>query len=175
MSKRAFYKLNNQFDRYHCRKFVIDRLHLLGVYFLKGRDTQKNKSVVLEKAYFYYVGGNPTADYLNSKKNKRSKSYLEKRLSKQEEGKIYFAGNLKYKLVKIGFSTNPFNRVKSLQTGCPFKLTLFHSYKGTEKQEKELHKQFTDLRMNGEWFKLDGALKKYLYQETSQLSFKFDR
>lgn len=57
---------------------------------------------------------------------------------------------------KIGFSKNPQNRLKTIKTHNPLKVTLFATLK-TDKYielEKELHDLFSSKRTNGEWFEL---------------------
>jgi Meiotically up-regulated gene 113 len=45
-------------------------------------------------------------------------------------------------------------RVKDLQTGCPWKLTVLAVTEGTKCDEKGLHQRFRELHMRGEWFEL---------------------
>lgn len=44
-----------------------------------------------------------------------------------------------------------------IQTGCLFPLTLIAEFKANQETEKDPHKQY---QSNGEWFKLEGELKK---------------
>ena len=60
--------------------------------------------------------------------------------------------------IKIGFSQNPKSRLKSIQTGMPDLLKLLAVIPGDEKLEKELHNEFNDLRLRGEWFRPDDRL-----------------
>lgn len=56
--------------------------------------------------------------------------------------------------IKIGFTfSNPIGRMNSLQTGCPHKLLLIYSKKGTEVHEKLLHGRLSEFRTHGEWFR----------------------
>lgn len=74
---------------------------------------------------------------------------------------IYFIkGHDKY--IKIGFTTDIKNRLSTLQTSSPTKLTVIKLTKGTIRQEKELHKRFSNLRTNGEWFELSNDLLTYI-------------
>lgn len=62
-------------------------------------------------------------------------------------------------LYKIGTTkSSPQKRLKSLQTGSPFKLQLLTEYTSThyKKIEKMLHKRFAEFRTRdkGEWFHL---------------------
>lgn len=55
-------------------------------------------------------------------------------------------------LVKIGYSTDPQRRLKSLQTGQPMELSLLWSRAGD--YEGALHIRFAEYRVRGEWFDL---------------------
>lgn len=66
--------------------------------------------------------------------------------------------------VKIGVTSNAERRLKSLQTGSPFKLhcTALIPCKSKESAydlESFLHKQLSRHRMEGEWFRQNFALK----------------
>ncbi len=76
------------------------------------------------------------------------------------EGYVYFfrAGNV----VKIGFSNNPRERSRSLQTACSEKAFMVKFIRGTVRKEREFHKRYAEYRLNGEWFDLRGRLAKYL-------------
>lgn len=154
MSSKGFSKINNSRDRSLIRKFVISRLENRGIYNCNNRTLTKNKNKALEKLYWIVYKTSPTVDYLERKKRGRN--------SEDRFGKVYFIGNLDYKLVKIGFSKDPIERVKSLQTGCPFPIELFHQSRGTREDETKLHKLYTDLRVNGEWFKIAGGIERFL-------------
>jgi len=54
--------------------------------------------------------------------------------------------------VKIGFSKNVEQRIKSLKAHIPFELDVVRIINGTIHQERILHDKFYDLRINGEWF-----------------------
>ena len=64
--------------------------------------------------------------------------------------------------VKIGFSTNHNIRLAALQSASPVPLTLTAQIAGTLQDERALHKRFKDYRLHGEWFRFDGALKKFV-------------
>ena len=72
--------------------------------------------------------------------------------------------------VKIGLSENPELRLKQLQTGSPSKLDLFafKPSKNASIQERELHEQYKEKIVHGEWFQLKPIdyvklLKKWNY------------
>ena len=72
---------------------------------------------------------------------------------------LYIIGNDKEKTYKIGISNNPDSRLKSIQTGCPFPLSLIKQYSLGEHAssvEKIVH-LFLENNNNvksmvGEWF-----------------------
>ena len=58
-------------------------------------------------------------------------------------------------LVKIGFSKNPEQRLKQLQTGACHPLRIYRMIPtGTRALETVLHKQYQEYRRQGEWFEL---------------------
>lgn len=81
---------------------------------------------------------------------------------KEDNGYIYFIGNVEQKLVKIGFSVKPNSRLKSLQTSFPYKLSVLYKTKGSTQKEKLAHEKFKNHRLKGEWFNIDGDLKDFL-------------
>lgn len=60
---------------------------------------------------------------------------------------------------KVGSSENPEDRLRKLQVGCPYPLSLIykHPFKKAHKIEKFLHKKYSDKRKTGEWFELSGT------------------
>lgn len=74
---------------------------------------------------------------------------------------IYFI-RLENKFIKIGYSANPDERLKELQTGSPVKLHLQATMNGCFKTEKGLHELFNHLRMKGEWFRYTDELKMFI-------------
>ena len=53
--------------------------------------------------------------------------------------------------IKIGFSTNPTERIQSYNCG-PYPVELIGTWRGTRADEKAMHEQFKDIRLEGEWF-----------------------
>ena len=64
--------------------------------------------------------------------------------------------------IKIGVAQCPHNRLKQLATGNPNKLTILGTFDGGYELESELHKRFTKVRDNGEWFIPTESLLEYL-------------
>ena len=55
--------------------------------------------------------------------------------------------------LKIGFSKSATReRLRKMQTGCPFNLELISVTKGTVKEEKALQKKLQKFHFRGEWF-----------------------
>lgn len=54
--------------------------------------------------------------------------------------------------VKIGRSTNPLKRLRTLQTGSADTLDLLHVFPGHQDIERELHQRFAQWRHRDEWF-----------------------
>jgi hypothetical protein len=59
-------------------------------------------------------------------------------------------------IYKIGITNDIDFRLKSMQTGCPFKLIVFRAYtvENPPALEQALHLFFTKKRLRGEWFRL---------------------
>lgn len=76
--------------------------------------------------------------------------------------KVYFIGNVVERKLKIGFSDDPFGRRDQLQTGCPFKLSVYGTIPGDKSTESKLHERFKYLRQSGEWFYLSDELWEFV-------------
>ena len=76
------------------------------------------------------------------------------------DGSVYFleAGEL----IKIGFSRNLKNRLRTLQDALPYEGVLLHTIIGTERMEAFLHARFAADRVRGEWFKRSAKLLEYI-------------
>lgn len=82
---------------------------------------------------------------------------------------IYFVS--KSGFVKIGYSSNPYKRLKQLQTGSPERLELMFTIPGDRKLEKRLHKLLWRNREANEWFFLSPGLILYLKRLAEQGEF----
>lgn len=65
-------------------------------------------------------------------------------------------------LVKIGFSKKLSNRMRGLELAGGVKLILLASAPGEPEDERRLHRLFAAYREIGEWFRIEGGLKKFL-------------
>lgn len=153
MASKAFSKINNPKDLSLIRVFVKEALISKGVKKIQGKKIKHCKNKPLEYTYRRVFKSDPTIDYLEDKRINREEGRF---------GQVYLMGNREYGLVKIGFSNNPEQRLKELQTGCPFPISIFTSFKGSLKREKQLHHQYKDLRVNGEWFKIEDKLEDFI-------------
>lgn len=68
------------------------------------------------------------------------------------KGWVYFVQGEPGSPVKIGFATNPDDRLATLQTGSPVRLRILLAVPGHPKHERELHRFFRAHRVLGEWF-----------------------
>ena len=68
--------------------------------------------------------------------------------------------------VKIGYSKNPKNRLKSLATSSPLPLQLIGMIKGTMEVEKEIHLKFHKDHLQLEWFLLSNEILDFVNQNT---------
>src|SRR5947209_6314715 len=66
---------------------------------------------------------------------------------------IYFIQDTVTRAIKIGYSTNPQKRLKTLQNSNQNKLVLLYAMHGEYEQESELHRRFEKYKMGQEWFK----------------------
>jgi hypothetical protein len=76
------------------------------------------------------------------------------------EGHVYFIEGAG--LVKIGHTTDPIYRMRTIAAISPVPVRLLGSFPGKRAAEKALHEQFAPLRTHGEWFKIEGGLGDFL-------------
>ena len=69
---------------------------------------------------------------------------------------IYLIKAEETNLYKIGYTAGKAkDRLKSMQTGCPHKLSVVEEFEGCLDKERSLHDTFSEYRKQGEWFELD--------------------
>jgi hypothetical protein len=77
---------------------------------------------------------------------------LNARRDARQQGMIY--GITDGELVKVGFtSREPVLRLRQVQTHLGSKVKLVALVRGTRADEKRLHREFTEERVHGEWFR----------------------
>ncbi len=64
--------------------------------------------------------------------------------------------------IKIGFAIDVRVRMRALQGAMPWPLEVLLTIEGDVDKERELHRQFKHLRMEGEWFSRDADIMKYI-------------
>lgn len=64
--------------------------------------------------------------------------------------------------IKIGVTDDLSARLKQLDTGCPFELSVLATFPGTEIHEAALHAKFSHLLLKGEWFASAPELVDYI-------------
>lgn len=64
--------------------------------------------------------------------------------------------------IKIGTTMNLKHRLQNVQTSHPTPIVLAGSTKGDKRLERELHRRFAALRVNGEWFREVDDLAVYV-------------
>lgn len=99
---------------------------------------------------------------------------------------FYIQDSAQEKYLKIGITAAgcPMDRLKSLQTGNPFKLRILKVFKiktdrlkdsSAKKIEKAIHSKMDNSREIGEWFSFDASAKQIIDEVFSELKdFEFD-
>lgn len=86
--------------------------------------------------------------------------------SGKDFGLVYFIGIEHFNCIKIGSTKDLAKRIVGIQTSMPFNLFLYYSFPGNRKEERLTHEVFSPFRLKGEWFSLDGVLRKYIEDMT---------
>lgn len=73
---------------------------------------------------------------------------------------VYVVGFDNY--IKIGYSARVSVRRRQLEECLPINLTIYATMPGRQTLERALHKRFAAYRLNGEWFKREGALAEWI-------------
>lgn len=147
---------NDKFGLY-VRNFVIESLSLQGYNSINGKELSKNKSKALFDLYSHEFITDPFK--AASKQYKADHPPVSKA---KRKGYVYFIVNEEFTFCKIGFSEKPNSRLSEIQTGCPYRLKIHHSLTGTQADEYNLHKRYSHLNSQGEWFRIEDDLKEYL-------------
>lgn len=162
--------------RIHVIRFAITRLSKHGITVLNNKAIKLNKHKDILATYTATFNSNATDDKKNREINNKELKFYRRSLKREdkeiqnkkravnikiikESEYIYVVGNEEQAICKIGYSTNPTNRISGIQTGCPYKLKFLLIIKGNMLMEQELHKKYAKQRLNGEWFSYSGPLK----------------
>jgi hypothetical protein len=83
---------------------------------------------------------------------------------------VYYIHSPELGLVKIGFTSDAAKRLSQVRVHSPARLVMLAVEDGGKGVEAQRHRAFADLRVRGEWFRFEGALKAHIealapYQE----------
>lgn len=56
--------------------------------------------------------------------------------------------------IKIGHSFSPKDRLRAIQTGCPFPVEILATWPGSQELERRIHRYLSQFRQVGEWFEV---------------------
>ncbi len=93
---------------------------------------------------------------------------------------LYTIDGVKVKYCKIGKAKDPYKRVKEVQTGCPFPLTIYkihtvYKHQNAYDIEANLHQRMKKYRCSGEWFRiLETDFEKFISTINSYLFHNSD-
>lgn len=91
-------------------------------------------------------------EFWRKAKEERDKPKLKKKVSQDY---LYLIHDTIQNTLKIGITRNPKNRFRNIQLATSNKLVMLYALKGKAHLEKELHKEFAEIRLASEWFKYD--------------------
>lgn len=92
-------------------------------------------------------------------------------LIKNSYGHIYLIGVDYNSPVKIGFSLNPWARLKEISTGNHSELNVLLSFKGEKKLESSIHKELKEFRTKNEWFLIPKVIVDILIEYSKAGNF----
>lgn len=75
---------------------------------------------------------------------------------------IFFIGSEETKVVMIGTSARPLERLEGVQREFPTKVYLLGSVPANQCDLAELHRRFAQHHMRGKWFAYVPAIKKFI-------------
>lgn len=90
---------------------------------------------------------------------------IPRRIVREHDGYVYIIEAIGLAAVKIGVAFDIRRRLGQLQVGCPADLRILLRQKGGKARELELHREFEDLNIRGDWFRLKGALADYVSRQ----------
>lgn len=104
---------------------------------------------------------------LKIRRSKYPPSNEEDRLALRE-GYVYIIGTSYNNPVKIGFSVNPWSRLKEITANNHEQLEVLLTFKATKKTESLIHSALKNVRMKNEWFILNTDLVDVLLQYSKE-------
>lgn len=75
--------------------------------------------------------------------------------------------------VKIGYASDPIERIKGFQTASPENIEILAIYTGFEGSERALQRRFAKDRYRGEWFWYSDDVKAYIAHHRSDPGVEF--
>lgn len=75
---------------------------------------------------------------------------------------VYFISADGLDFIKIGITKDLETRLKKMQVGSPFRFQVLRTVRGEEPHEIALHKRFSHLRHDREWFRADLELLQFI-------------
>lgn len=107
--------------------------------------------------------------YQTVKKEFESRDEWNVKENGQEGCTVYFMQEDNDNRIKIGSSTNPEQRMVTIATSVPGKLTILATTEGGEEMESQLHEQFSEYQIgDSEWFEPAPKLIKFIADLNSQ-------
>ncbi len=100
----------------------------------------------------------PSPEYIANKMERRKKFREWRELVNRRMIYIIKAGSA----VKIGYSSKWQTRLKDIQVCCPDEIKLIAVFNGSDRDEANLHKRFSELWIRGEWFRCEGILADWI-------------
>lgn len=92
-----------------------------------------------------------------------------------ESKQIYIFQNEMYPILKIGMSENPLKRMKQVQGGAGFPLTLIYESEpiiNPATVERLIHSELKEYRKGGEWFEIDTKAAKKIIEKILTVCIK---
>jgi len=88
--------------------------------------------------------------------------------NKLKEGFVYYIQEELDGNIKIGWSDDPIKRLSQHQTSNSRELRMLVYVKGSQEDEREIHRKFQNTKTQGEWFKPDKRLLVHIEKERSR-------
>lgn len=86
-------------------------------------------------------------------------------LEKHKGNFLYFLHDKALNRVKIGVSTSPEKRKRTIETSTGLPLTFYGLWANAGHMETPLHHKFAEYRTMGEWFEFSDEIKQYIEEE----------
>ena len=84
---------------------------------------------------------------------------------------VYFIGGIARGPIKIGTSACPELRLKTLQTGYPYRLAVLASFAGGEEEEEATHQLLVEHKLEGEWFRRSAEILQFINLVSCRVAF----